>query len=504
VASPNLPYTSESLVPFRQQPVMCDLTFPTKAEVLSFTSLVCLWYFIFLSSGLGFSPASERPPNFIVIVADDLGYGDLGVYGHPIIRTPNLDRMASEGVRLTNFYAAASICTPSRAALLTGRYPIRSGLIRVLHPREEFGIPDYEITLAEALKARGYSTACIGKWHLGDLSVYYPNRHGFDFFFGLLYSNDMTIMPPNFSRLRLYRNQTPIEWPVVQRTLTQRYTAESIRFIEENKDRPFFLYLPHTMPHTPLSASKEFRGRSQAGPYGDVAEEIDWSTGQILKTLRDFGLDDETLVVFTSDNGPALSLGSRFQGGSPGPLRGGKHTVWEGGLRVPCIVRWPGHLPAGVIEKGIATLMDFFPTLIESAGGTIQSDRLIDGYNILPMLQGKRSSPYSAFYYFSGANILAVRSGPWKLHLAQREPGSSHVDWPGGRPAAELYNLEEDPSERNDVARSHPKIVARLKTQTEVFRSRIQPGMLIPPWRWLTSAFQIKGRIAPNNGYNKP
>ena len=476
----------------------------TRARVLSCTSLVGLCFFAFPSFGFSFTPASDRAPNFIVIVADDLGYGDLGVYGHPVIRTPNLNRMASEGVRLTNFYAAASTCTPSRAALLTGRYPIRSGLIRVLHPRETFGIPDYEITLAEALKARGYSTACIGKWHLGDLPMYSPNRHGFDFFFGLLYSNDMTMMPPNFSRLRLYRNQTPIEWPVVQRTLTQRYTAESIKFIEENKNRPFFLYLPHTMPHIPLSVSKEFQRRSKAGLYGDVVEEIDWSTGRILNTLRDLGLDNQTLVIFTSDNGPAASLGRSFQGGSAGPLRGRKHTVWEGGHRVPCIIRWPGHLPAGVVEAGIATLMDFFPTLIESAGGTIPSDRPIDGHNILPTLQGKGPAPNSAFYYFfSGADILAVRSGPWKLHLAQPDPGARN----GGQErftAAHLYNLEQDPSERNDIARGHPEIAARLRAQTEAFRSEIQPGFLIPPWRWIRSAFDMKGHVPPIGSHHKP
>jgi len=488
-----------SLMPNRELPLKCK---STKARVLSCASLVSLWFFAFLSFGFSFGRASERPPNFIIIVADDLGYGDLGVYGHPTIRTPNLDRMASEGVRLTNFYAAASSCTPSRAALLTGRYPIRSGLIRVLHPREAFGIPDYEITLAEALKARGYSTACIGKWHLGDLSMYSPNRHGFDFFFGLLYSNDMTMMPPNFSRLRLYRNQTPIEWPVVQRTLTQRYTAEAIKFIEENKQRPFFLYLPHTMPHIPLSVSQGFQGRSKAGLYGDVIEELDWSTGRILNTVRDLGLDSRTLMIFTSDNGPASSLGRRFEAGNAGPFRGRKHTVWEGGLRVPGIVRWPGHLPAGVIETGIATIMDFFPTMIESAGGVIPSDRPIDGNNILPMLQGKRPAPNSDFYYFSGANILAVRSGPWKLHLAQPDPTAKN----GGQvrfAAAQLYNLEQDPSERNDIVRSHPEIASRLKAQTELFRSKIQPGFLIPPWRWLASAFDIKGRVLSSGSHHK-
>jgi len=480
--------------------VKCHPRSVAKATLFGCMSLVSVCSLALLSSGLSFSRTSDRPPNFIIIVADDLGYGDLGVYGHPVIRTPNLDRMASEGVRLTNFYAAASTCTPSRAALLTGRYPIRSGLIRVLHPREPFGIPDYEITLAEALKALGYSTACIGKWHLGDLSMYSPNRHGFDYFFGLLYSNDMTMMPPNFSRLRLYRNQIPVEWPVVQRTLTQRYTAESIKFIEENKHRPFFLYLAHTMPHIPLSASQGFQGRSKAGLYGDVIEEIDWSTGRILNIIRELGLDRRTLMIFTSDNGPAPSLGRSFEGGSTGPFRGRKHTVWEGGLRVPCILRWPGHVPAGVVETGIATIMDFFPTLVESAGGVTPRDRPIDGHNILPMLQGKGPAPNSVFYYFRGANILAVRSGPWKLHLAQPDPTAKNRRQVSFA-AAQLYNLEQDPSERNDIVRSNPEIAALLKAQTELFKSKVQPGFLIPPWRWLASVFDVKGRVLSSGSH---
>jgi arylsulfatase A len=426
--------------------------------------------------------ALDRPPNFVLILADDLGYGDLGVYGHPLLKTPNLDRMASEGVRLTNFYAAASTCTPSRAALLTGRYPIRSGLIRVLHPREKLGLPDSEITLAEALKERGYATACIGKWHLGDLATYRPNRHGFDYFYGLLYSNDMTVMPPNFSRLSLYRNGSPIESPVIQRTLTQRYTEQAVEFIHETRRRPFFLYLPHTMPHVPLHASKRFRGKSLAGLYGDVVEEIDWSVGEVLKAVKDAGLEEETLVLFTSDNGPALVKG--LHGGSPGPLRGGKQTTWEGGVRVPCIARWPGRLPAGVVRHAMATAMDVFPTLVELAGGVVPADRPIDGRNLLAMLEGEEASSHASFYYFGGAQVFAVRLGAWKLHLTKRVLSIKGVGKPQPCQPPELYNLEEDPSERHDLSAKYPEIVAHLSREAREFLTRIEPGALPRPWRW--------------------
>jgi arylsulfatase A-like enzyme len=426
--------------------------------------------------------ALDRPPNFILILADDLGYGDLGVYGHPLIRTPNLDRMASQGVRLTNFYAAAPTCTPSRAALLTGRYPIRSGLIRVLHPREKFGLPASEVTLAEALKERGYATACIGKWHLGDLAPYRPNLHGFDYFYGLLYSNDMTMMPPNLSRLSLYRNEGRVESPVVQETLTQRYTEQALAFIRENKHRPFFLYLPHTMPHVPLHASKQFRGKSGAGLYGDVVEEIDWSVGEVLKAVKNAGLEEQTLVVFTSDNGPALHKGPH--GGSPGPLRGGKQTTWEGGVRVPCIARWPGRLPVGVVRHAMATAMDVFPTLVELAGGSVPADRPMDGQSLLAMLEGKEASPQASFYYFGGTDVFAVRFGVWKLHLMKRVLNNKGVSEPRRCQPPELYNLSEDPSECHDVAAEHPAIVAQLAREAREFLAGIEPGVLPRPWHW--------------------
>ncbi len=420
-------------------------------------------------------------PNFVIVLADDVGYGDLGSYGNTQIRTPNLDRMAAEGVQLTNFYAAP-ICTPSRAMLLTGRYPIRSGLVRVLHPGEEFGMPDSEITLAEALKDQGYATGLIGKWHLGSRRRYRPIHHGFDYFYGLLYSHDMTIPSGNLRRLQLFRGDAPIEWPVELNTLTQRYTEESQAFIERNKDRPFLLYLAHSMPHIPVHASKAFRGKSARGVYGDAVEEIDWGMGEILATLRKHGLDENTLVIFTSDNGPAIGKGA--QGGSAGPLRGGKHTTWEGGVRVPFIARWPGRIPGGLVEDGIASLMDLFPTLIELAGGEVPSDRPIDGKNIIAMLEGKGESPESTLVYYGRAQITAIRSGDWKLHFFRVSPGRLPLNDFKKCDPPELYNLAADPGEKRNVAIDHPDVIVRLKAEAEKFRKQVVPGKL-PPRRWL-------------------
>lgn len=415
-----------------------------------------------------------RAPNFVIILADDLGYGDLGVFGHPTILTPNVDRMAGDGAKLTSFYAAP-LCTPARSALLTGRYPIRSGLVRVLFPGEDFGIPDSELTLAEVLRMRGYKTACIGKWHLGDRPRHRPTRHGFDYYYGLLYSNDMT--PPKWPQpLQLYRNEEVVESPVNQETLTQRYTFEAIRFIERNKDDRFFLYLPHTMPHRPWAASKKFKGRSSAGLYGDVVEEIDWSTGEILKALQRLGLEKDTMVIFTSDNGPA--------GRVAGPFRGSKGSVWEGGVRVPFIARWPGRIPGGRVHGGMACLMDLFVTLIEMAGGTTPSDRLIDGRNMMPMLEGKAVSPRPHFLYYcsNDTRVCAIRSGRWKLHFEisgiEQRAGSHELQ--RLKPAA-LYNLDEDPSEKTDVSGSLPRIVAELTSLAEGLIASIEPGALPPP-----------------------
>ncbi len=443
--------------------------------------LLCLFWRLAVAD----SASAQRRPNIVVILADDLGYGDLSIYGHSTIRTPHLDEMARQGVRFTEFYSAAPTCTPARVALLTGRYPLRSGLVRVLVPKEKWGIPASEITLAEKLKELGYATACIGKWHLGGRRPYRPTEHGFDYFFGLLYSNDMSLLPVlQWPRLELIENNKAVESPAKVKTLTQRYTQQAVEFIERNREQPFFLYLPHTMPHVPVKPSDEFRGKSRHGRYGDVVEEIDWSTGQILEALERNGIDQNTLVVFTSDNGPWVvgSNKKKIKGGSAGPLRGAKGTTWEGGMRVPFVARWPGRLPAGLVRDGIATTMDLFTTLIEAAGGQIPSDRVIDGRNILPLLDGAGGSPHSELYYYFRDRVFAVRSGPWKLHFYKRVLNAR------GRPRdpvrcepPELYDLSSDISEQQNVAGEHPEIVARLTKLAQEFHASIEPVMKLPP-----------------------
>ncbi len=429
--------------------------------------------------------AVNRPPNFIVILTDDLGYGDLGVYGNPKIKTPRLDRMAAEGVQLTEFYSPAPTCSPARISLLTGRYPKRSGLVRVLIPHEKWGIPASEITLAEALKPLGYRTALIGKWHLGGRKPYRPQRHGFDEFYGVLYSNDMSILPlVHYPRFELIDGYRAVESPAVQKNLTKNYTRRAVSFIEENRDRPFFLYLSHTMPHRPLAPSDEFRGTSAFGLYGDVVAELDWSTGQILDALQRAGIEQRTLVIFTSDNGPWVrgSYKKGIRGGSVGPLRGSKGTTWEGGMRVPMIARWPGKLPAGVVRGGIITLMDLFPTFIELAGGKVPEDRVIDGRNIFTYLQGKEKAPHSVFYYYFRTHLFAVRSGDWKLHLYKRAaPTARKLGKPIPCHPPELYNLAEDMGERVNVAEKHPDVVRRLTALGRKFDASIHPVMELPP-----------------------
>lgn len=422
----------------------------------------------------------NRPPNFVILLADDLGYGDLGCYGNRNFTTPRLDRMAAEGVRLSEFYAFPT-CTPARAALLTGRYPIRSGLVRVLIPREHFGIPDSEITLAQALKTKGYRTACIGKWHLGDLPPYRPNRHGFDYFYGLLYSNDMKLGHLNFPALRLYRNNEIVESPVHQPTLTRRYTEQAIQFIGEDPDRPFLLYLPYTMPHLPLSASEAFRGKSHYSLYGDAVQEIDWSVGRLLDFLKEKGLDENTLVAFTSDNGPVLH--TREPAGSAGILRGGKSTTWEGGVRVPCVVRWPSRIPAEGVKPGITCLMDLFSTCVDLAGAELPAGRPIDGENLMPMLAEGATAPHSDFFYYFGRDLCAVRSQDWKLHMMKRVDRDAKKPGPLEKCPPELYNLKDDPGERRDLSLQYPSIIETLRGIADEFREAVQAGKL-PKSHW--------------------
>ena len=439
--------------------------------------------------------APAKKPNFIIIFTDDQGYNDLGCFGSKLIKTPNIDRMAAEGIRLTSFYTCAPLCAPSRAAIMTGCYPQR--VAQLPGPEEYFmsECGDYqtvldgsEITIAEVLRKAGYVTMAVGKWHLSgsgyqaigkdrsdegvvSFKMLHPElmplRQGFDSYFGIPYSNDMH---PSV----LMRDNSFIEAPVEQQGLTTRYTDEAIRFIEQNTDKPFLLYLAHNMPHTPLYPGRDFEGKSPYGLYGDCVEEIDWNTGRILQTLKELGIDENTLVVFTSDNGPwneggertPDNRGSRLQSGTADPLRGYKMTTWEGGPRVPCVMRWRGRLPAGRVTDEIATTMDLMPTLARLAGTTEPQDRIIDGRDLMPLITGRTyTSPHEAYYFYKHTILYAVRSGHWKLVLP-RPARPKNINW-YGRLQEEvkeltLYNLKDDIGETRNVAAEHPEIVAKL------------------------------------------
>ena len=428
---------------------------------------------------------AENPPTIVIIFCDDLGYGDLGVYGHPTIQTPNLDCMAAEGMKFTQFYSANAVCSASRASLLTGRYPPRHGTLGVYFHHHQTGLNPDEITLAEGLKAEGYSTACIGKWHLGHKEEFLPLAQGFDSYLGVPYSNDMAVDPGmsfakdaifsegwSLEKVRSYdlkknkppRNLVPllqgnevIEFPTDQSLLTKKYTEAALSFISENKDSPFFLYLAQTMPHIPLFASEDFLGKSLRGIYGDTIEEIDWSVGVILDHLKKLKLTDNTLVFFTSDNGPWLSV--KLKGGSQGLLRGGKFTTWEGGHRVPAIAWWPGKIEPTVTSE-MASTIDLFTTGLSLAGANSPSDRTIDGLDISPLLFGKGPSPRKEFSFYKTNNLQAYRKGGWKIHFkVQKETGGR----PGERLETPLlFNLHADPSEQYDQASVHPELVSEL------------------------------------------
>jgi arylsulfatase A-like enzyme len=443
----------------------------------------------------------ERLPNIVLIFIDDLGYADVGCFGAKGYDTPNLDRMAEDGMRFTSFYVAQAVCSASRAALLTGCYPNRVGIFGAYDHRAEVGINSDEETIAEGLKKKGYATGIFGKWHLGHHREFLPLQHGFDEYLGLPYSNDMWPMEYDGNLLPEghWKNHHPV-LPLIegnekvaeirtledQDTLTTRYTERAIQFIEKNKERPFFLYVPHTMVHTPLGVSDKFRGKSREGKFGDVMMEVDWSVGEILKALEKHGLTSNTLVVFTSDNGPWLNFGKHA--GSAGPFREGKGTSWEGGVRVPCIMRWPGHIPAGKVCDKMAATMDLLPTFAAMTGAP-RLEHKIDGENILPLLYGDPdANPRNHLFYYYGRQLQAVRQGRWKLHFPHEyrsyqgvEPGKDGLPGPyaHGETGFELYDLENDIGETHDVADKFPDVVERLKALGEIAKKELGDGELI-------------------------
>jgi arylsulfatase A len=423
---------------------------------------------------------AQQLPNFVIIYADDMGYADISPYGAKT-RTPNLARMAQEGIRFTDFYVAQPVCSASRAALLTGCYPNRIGILGALNPSSKEGIHSDERTLAEVLKTRGYATAIYGKWHLGYQPQFLPTRHGFDDYFGLPYSNDMWPKHPaptqSYPPLPLIEGERTIESDPDQRQLTTWYTQRAVKFIEKNRNQPFFLYVPHNMPHVPLFVSSKHQGKSKRGLYGDVIQELDWSVGEILKSLKKNGLDERTLVIFASDNGPWLLYGDHA--GSAGPFREGKATTFEGGVRVPCIMRWPTHIPRNQVVHELAATIDILPTLAKLGGAKLPADRTIDGRDIWPLMsmQAGAKTPHEAYFYYWGQHLQAVRGGPWKLHF----PHSYTKPEPAGGSAKpgkyatkeiglELFDLEKDVGETTNVAAQHPEVVKRLQSLAEAAR----------------------------------
>ena len=428
----------------------------------------------------------SKPPNFIVIFTDDQGFEDLGCFGSPKIKTPHLDQLAADGRKFTSFYSANSVCSPSRASLMTGCYPVRVSIPGVLFPRHDIGLNPDEITIADLLKTKSYATACIGKWHIGHKPKFLPTRQGFDSYYGIPYSNDMTIDPeaklaeninlregftldrvrnekPKKNLVPLMRNEEVIEYPCDQTTLTKRYTEEAVKFIEENKKRPFFLYLPHTMPHIPLFASENFKGKSERGPYGDTIEEIDWSVGEIMKALRKNNLDENTLVVYTSDNGPWKLKDGR--GGSANPLRGYKFQTYEGGMRVPCIMHWKGKIPPGSSCDEIAATIDLLPTIAGLSGVELPNDRTIDGKNIWPLISGKEGAktPHEIYFFYKGKSLESARQGKWKLRRSGKKSQS-----------IELYDLASDISESKNLARENEALTNEIIQKMNSFDEKLK------------------------------
>ena len=451
----------------------------------------CLAFCLLVGNAL----AQPARPNFVIIFCDDLGWGDLTCYGHPTIATPHLDRMAAEGTRLTQFYVASSVCTPSRAALMTGRYPQRTGMAgnrRVLFPDSVGGLQDSEQTIAEVLKPLGYATGMVGKWHLGHLPQYLPTEHGFDSYFGIPYSNDMDNVAPaeirknrgSFNHPKIEYFNVPllsgtkadgvkqIERPADQNTITRRYAEKAVEFIQQSKEQPFFLYLAHSLPHVPLFRHESFIDHSRAGLYGDVIEEIDWSVGRVLDTLRQLKLDKQTMVVFTSDNGPWLVFGD--QGGSAGPLRNGKGTTFEGGMRVPGIFWMPGTIPSGVTTAELGSTLDLLPTIAAMAGAELAEDMVLDGYDLSAMLTENQPSPRHSMFFYRDFRLMAVRHGRYKAHYITQDsyvPGSNKAT-PHDPPL--VYDLETDIGEKRDIAGTRPEVVAAIAKATEEHQANMK------------------------------
>ncbi|QGJ69123.1 C-terminal region of aryl-sulfatase [Planctomycetales bacterium 10988] len=450
-------------------------------KTVTYWSLCLTAGFIISNYALIAARAAEESPNVVVIFTDDQGYSDVGCFGAEGYKTPNLDRMAEEGAKFTSFYVSQAVCSASRASLLTGCYCNRVSISGALNPRAEHGIHSDELTLAELFKSKDYVTAMYGKWHLGHHPQFLPTRNGFDEYYGLPYSNDMWPFHPTnktFPPLPLIENETILEYNPDQTKLTTDYTKRAVKFIKTHKDEPFFVYLAHSMPHVPLFVSKKYKGKTEQGMYGDVIREIDWSVGQILKTLKELDLDEKTLVVFTSDNGPWLSYGDHA--GQAKGLREGKGTSWEGGVRVPCIMRWPGKIPSGTVCEEMAATIDILPTMAGIIEAELPTDRIIDGKDIWPLMAGEPNAktPHEVYFYYWGKELQAVRSGPWKLHFPHTyrslvEAGSGGIPGPykvGKVEEISLYNLEEDLAESTNVAADYPEVVERLKGYAQEIR----------------------------------
>lgn len=404
----------------------------------------------------------QSPPNIIFIYADDLGYGDLSSYGATEIHTPYLDQMAEQGIRFTNFYVPEPICSPSRAGLLTGRHPVRAGITRVFFPNSLQGIDSTELTMAEILQGQGYTTGLIGKWHLGHLAPFQPNQHGFDYWFGLPYSNDMEWKPRKDPPLPLMRNGKIIAQPVNQKELTQRYTTEALNFIARNREKPFFLYFAHTFPHTPLHVSAEYAGTSELGLYGDVVQELDRSVGEVFAALREYGLEENTLVVFSSDNGPVPKAG-----GSTGGLRGQKATTWEGGIKVPTLAWWKGHIKPNQVNSSPLIMMDWLPTFASLSGAKLPEALTLDGVDISGELFDAEPVAERSLHFYFNEDLRAVRRGKWKYKKAVLENPyrqsalKPHEDG--------LFDLEKDPNETENLAQLFPDTLKALAADMEHF-----------------------------------